>query len=51
MNIGYLLILSNCYSFLKGEYWRYGLPCCFSSKESTCQCSRLEFDPWVQKIP
>ena len=22
-----------------------------SGKESTCQCKRLEFDPWVRKIP
>ena len=21
------------------------------SKESTCQCRRYEFDPWVRKIP
>ena len=23
----------------------------FSSKESTCQCRRRKFDPWVGKIP
>ena len=22
-----------------------------SGKESTCQCSRLGFDPWVRKVP
>ena len=22
-----------------------------SGEESTCQCRRLGFDPWVQKIP
>ena len=28
-----------------------GLPWCLISKESTCQCRRLEFNPWVRKIP
>ena len=27
-----------------------GLPRWLSDKESTCQCRRLEFDPWVGKI-
>ena len=27
-----------------------GLPQCLSGKESTCQCRRQEFDPWVGKI-
>ena len=27
------------------------LPRWLSSKESTCQCRRREFDPWVRKIP
>ena len=29
----------------------YGLSRRLSSKESTCQCRRLGFDPWVGKIP
>ena len=28
-----------------------GLSWWLSSKESTCQCRRLQFDPWVGKIP
>ena len=28
-----------------------GLPWRLSGKESTCQCRRHEFDPWVGKIP
>ena len=28
-----------------------GLPWWLSGKESTCQCRRPVFDPWVQKIP
>ena len=28
-----------------------GFPKWFSCKESTCQCRRHEFDPWVRKIP
>ena len=27
-----------------------GLPCWLSGKESTCQCRRHGFDPWVRKI-
>ena len=30
---------------------KQGLPRWFSGKESTCQCRRLGFDPWVRKIP
>ena len=26
------------------------LPECLSGKESTCQCGRCGFDPWVRKI-
>ena len=29
----------------------YGLPWWLSSKESTCQCRRLGFDPLIRKIP
>ena len=29
----------------------YGLPWQISGKESTCQCRRCGFDPWVGKIP
>ena len=28
-----------------------GLPCWLRGKESTCQCRRCRFDPWVMKIP
>ena len=28
-----------------------GLPRWFRGKESTCQCRRCEFNPWVRKIP
>ena len=28
-----------------------GLPCWISGKESTYQCRRHRFDPWVRKIP
>ena len=28
-----------------------GLPSWLSGKESTCQCRRRGFDPWVRKIP
>ena len=31
--------------------WLEGLPRWLSGKESACQCRRLEFDPWVGKIP
>jgi len=27
------------------------LPRWLSGKESGCQCRKLEFDPWVRKIP
>ena len=29
----------------------YGIPWWLSGKESTCQCRRPGFDPWVGKIP
>ena len=28
-----------------------GLPCGSAGKESTCQCRRCGFNPWVRKIP
>ena len=28
-----------------------GLPWWLSGKESTCQCRRHRFDPWVRKVP
>ena len=28
-----------------------GLPWCLSDKESSCQCRRCGFDPWVRRIP
>ena len=33
--------------FSEGLAW--GLPWWLSGKESTCQCRRCEFDPWVRK--
>ena len=29
----------------------HGLPWWLSGKESTCQCKRCRFNPWVRKIP
>ena len=38
--------------FFKNFYWDIvGLPRWLSAKESSCQCGRLGFDPWVGKIP
>ena len=37
--------------FLTQNISRYGLPWWVSDKESTCQCKRRGFDPWVRKIP
>ena len=37
--------------FLDPSLRLMGLPWWFSDKESVCQCSRCEFDPWVRKIP
>ena len=34
-----------------GIYMTDGLPWWLSGKESTCQCRRREFNPWVGKIP
>ena len=39
------------FSLKKKKYWIYGLPWWLSGKESTCQCRRPRFDPWVWKIP
>ena len=36
-------------SFKRWQAW--GFPRNSDSKESTCQCGRLRFDPWVRKIP
>ena len=32
-------------------FWHLELPRRFSGKESSCQCRRYRFDPWVGKIP
>ena len=40
----YELILSKIYALM-------GLPRRLSDKESSCQCRRLRFSPWVGKIP
>ena len=37
------------YPFLRSI--KCGLPWCLSSKESTYQCRRFGFSPWVRKIP
>ena len=29
----------------------YGLPKWLSGKESSCQCGRYRFDPWIGEIP
>ena len=40
------------YSFLNHNTKNsLGHPWCLSGKESTCQCRRPRFDPWVRKIP
>ena len=31
--------------------WVAGLPRCLNDKDSTCQCRRCRFHPWVGKIP
>ena len=37
---------------LKNVYVRkHGLPKDYSGKESSCQCGRCRFNPWVGKIP
>ena len=33
------------------KYLPYGLPSWLSGKESTCQCRRHRFNPWVRKTP
>ena len=38
-----------CYN--RDRYKPSGLPRWHSGKESTCQCRRCKFDPWVGKIP
>ena len=46
--------LSHLYITAGFESWpsgKCGLLWWFSAKESTCQCRRHEFDPWVRKIP
>ena len=41
------LLISN----LIPSWSKNGLPKWCSGKESTCQCRRSAFDPWVRKIP
>ena len=33
------------------RYLLFGLPWGLSGKESTCQCRRRGFDPWIGKLP
>ena len=39
------------FSFLFQQVFCVGVPWWLSGKESTCQCRRLGFGPWVGKIP
>ena len=45
-----LTFIGNVRGNQKGKQ-KEGLPWWLSSKESTCQCRRPGFDPWVGKIP
>ena len=45
------LLLSALFKKKIGKYNRFGLPWSLSGKESSCQCRRCGFDPWVRKIP
>ena len=40
-----------CQILGQGNICHYLLPWWLSGKESTCQCRRWKFDPWVGKIP
>ena len=40
-----------CHSWAHPCFLAQGIPRPGSGKESTCQCRRCEFDPWVWKIP
>ena len=46
----YICTLYTCYVYILYAYVMR-LPRWHGGKESTCQCRRLEFDPWVRKIP
>ena len=51
-NNDYFLLLlpsrsKNCLHFIE----QHSFPRWLSGKESTCQCRRLRFNPWVRKIP
>ena len=45
------LQLSICLGNLEEHLGLLGLPWWLRGKESTCQCRRCEFDPWVGKMP
>ena len=45
------IIHSFCTYLLSIYYVPGGLPWWFSGKESSRQCRRHRFDPWVEKIP
>ena len=47
----YLKMTSKNIYFIKFLLVCIWLPWWFSGKESTCQCRRCGFDPWVRKIP
>ena len=48
--VQFTIILQSDLYFWK-VYLLRGLPRWLSNKESTCQCRRLRFNPWVGKIP
>ena len=43
--------VTNTWQEFNGVHTVEGFPQWLSGKESACQCRRLEFDPWVGKIP
>ena len=50
-------LLSTCYIYTDTHRCihtfthMFGLPWWFTGKESTCQCRRHRFNPWVRKVP
>ena len=44
-------LLNSLNSEFSGNLYNHGFPWWLSGKESTCQCRRCRFDPWVGKIP
>ena len=46
-----VIFLNRQYCFLGWGYKKWGLPWWLNGKESTCQCRRCRFNPWIRKIP